>query len=396
VPWFNTLGNHDYGYPTSVDSQIQYRSPNANRWILPARYYYRRITFPGKVNISLVVLDSTPCMSDYRSSNPRGWDPCGSVIPGCPGCTFHQNVIAQSCTAQHQWFQNIVTQIPSGDWKILMAHAPATDVDVMDFIAVQQQAQFDMYLNGHVHLMAHYTIDNSGTYVTTGGGCMVRVPDAEEEAAEIELIKRGTGRKQRAAGAAAAPVKVNKTAAERDAARNGAKVMRELQHGDELMKLRKDKRAGKLGMTSCPSYSRSTHSCQLVFQQTVAGYTTHTFSDDYNELYTYIYNYNGELLHSLSVRKGTGGGSGSGPVPAPPSSSGSSNPVPPPPPPPPQSGSSSSGSSGCCVHDSSARCPAGQVCCSDAGRPYDKENCDKWGWKHDCKWDYTQDKCIVR
>jgi len=199
VPWYSCLGNHDYGYPNSAISEIQYQSPNNNRWVLPDRYYYKRLVFPGQVNISLVVLDASPCQQVYRSSNPSGWDPCGSVIPscgpppdcpGCPSCSFHQNVIEQSCENQSSWLQSVLPTIPEGDWKIAMAHAPADALDVVDLTSMLQNAKFDLFLNGHVHLLAHYTMDGAGTYITSGAGCMVRVP--AENATDLRLVQRSS------------------------------------------------------------------------------------------------------------------------------------------------------------------------------------------------------------
>jgi tartrate-resistant acid phosphatase type 5 len=237
VPWFGCLGNHDYGYPGSAESEINYTfaSGTSKRWIMPNRYYYMRIK-SNETNISLVVLDSTPCQSPYTSPNPSGWDPCGSVIPGCPGCTFHQNVIKQSCKTQYTWFQNIVQNLPQDDWKILMTHAPAMDIDNVDFVPLIQQAGFHLYINGHVHLLSHYTIDNIGTYVTTGAGCMVRIPG------ELERP------------------------------------------------------------SSCTNYNKQ-HTCQIVFEKAVAGFTTHNFNSDYTQLTTNFYSYDGKLLHSTTVNK---------------------------------------------------------------------------------------------
>jgi hypothetical protein len=95
---------------------MEYVSPKNNRWILPDRFYYRRLEVPRlEVNISLVVLDASPCQSEYTSSDPAGWDPCGSVIPACPGCTFHQNVIKQNCTKQLEWLESIMPTIPDDE-----------------------------------------------------------------------------------------------------------------------------------------------------------------------------------------------------------------------------------------------------------------------------------------
>jgi tartrate-resistant acid phosphatase type 5 len=235
VPWIGCLGNHDYGYPLSAISQINYKSKNYDRWMIPDRYYYTRLE-EDNVNISIVVLDSSPCQSPYTSSNPREWDPCGSVIPGCPGCTFHENVIQQSCEKQYLWFKNITKYIPKDDWKIVMTHAPALDIDNEDFIPIIQETGFHIYINGHVHLLAHYEIDNIGTYISSGAGCMVKIPY-------------------------------------------------DIPH-----------------MNSCSHYNKN-HTCKIKYQETIAGYTTHTFNNDYSKIVTNFYNYDNKLLYQIETKK---------------------------------------------------------------------------------------------
>lgn len=177
VPWYSCLGNHDYGYPGSAEGELEYVSPKNNRWVMPGRYYYKRLVFPGEVNISLVVLDSSPCQAAYRSSNPDGWDPCGTHTHACPGCTFRDNVIQQNCSAQLVWLNSILPKIPTGDWRIAMTHAPAYSLDVEDLLTPLQDAKFELFINGHIHLLAHYEMDDSSTmnFVTTGAGCWVNV-----------------------------------------------------------------------------------------------------------------------------------------------------------------------------------------------------------------------------
>jgi len=316
VPWYSALGNHDYGYPGSATAQMEYKSPKNNRWVMPDRYYYKRLEFPGEVNISLVVLDASPCQSMYVSSDPSGWDPCGSVIPGCPGCTFHENVIKQSCTAQLAWLQKIVPTIPSADWKIAMIHAPGSDIDVADLITPLQQGKFDLVVNGHVHLLAHYTMDNVGTYITSGAGCMVKIED------RAPTLK------------------------------------------------------AKLGSSSCTSYS-TFHTCQIVWQQTIAGYTTHSFNSDFTKLTTKILDYSGNTLYTVDTEKGG---------------------VSPPSPPSTSSSGSSSGSappSQCCYYSDSS-CVSGQMCCDEEGKSYTYSSCTgQFGTKHNCYWADGLSECLV-
>lgn len=331
VPWYNALGNHDYGYPGSAQAQLDYVSPNNNRWKMPGRYYYERLVFP-EVNISLVVLDASPCQSEYTSSDPSGWDPCGSVIPGCPGCTFHENVIKQSCSAQLAWLQNIVTTIPGDDWKIAMIHAPAMDIDVEDLITPLQQSNFQLVVNGHVHLLAHYTIDGNGTYITSGAGCMVRVPDSDTAGADEKKAREGQ---------------------------------------PKLRSLR------QLKASSCTKYSQ-VHTCEIVYQKVTAGYTTHVFSSDFQTLTTYLYDWRGEWLHTAVATKN----GGSAPVPPGPVTW-TPSPVGPNPAP-----------AGTCCYYSDSQCYAGNTCCNDEGQSYKEYECKYGsGQEHYCQW--TGTKCVV-
>merc|ERR1712000_582203 len=87
-------------------------------------------------------------------------------------------------------------------------------------------------------------------------------------------------------------------------------------------------------------------------KQKVAGYSTHTFSEDFKYLTTYIYNWEGQLLHQFNTEKGTGGEPGSDSSASSGSSDPNPNPVPPSPPNP-----NPSPVSGCCEMNQKAYCP---------------------------------------
>merc|ERR1719398_16620 len=120
VKWYSVLGNHDYGF--NPQAQVEYVSPNANRWVMDARYYSRRVLVSGTQYITFIFLDTNPCVSAYRADDPSGWDPCGSSYPSPSDCQFHQNVMAQSCTTQYNWLKETVATIPKGDWIIGVGH----------------------------------------------------------------------------------------------------------------------------------------------------------------------------------------------------------------------------------------------------------------------------------
>jgi hypothetical protein len=123
LPWYSILGNHEYGY--NVDAQIDYATKNKN-WIMDDRYYTRRLEISSNVYITFIFLDTSPCISAYRSSNPSGWDPCGTSYPTCSlsssdddfegSCEFHSNIMSQDCSTQFSWFKSTLNNVPSSDW----------------------------------------------------------------------------------------------------------------------------------------------------------------------------------------------------------------------------------------------------------------------------------------
>mmetsp|Transcript_60892 Transcript_60892/g.181433 ORF Transcript_60892/g.181433 Transcript_60892/m.181433 type:complete len:412 (+) Transcript_60892:91-1326(+) len=259
VPWYSALGNHEYGY--NVDAQVQFTQDDpTKRWYLPSRFYTKRIEMGAGQHLSLIVLDTSPCVSAYRSSSPSGWDPCSSEFPTCDPimegpCRFHENILEQDCGTQFAWFQTQLASVDKSDWLIIMGHHPADEMDVEDFLSVMQAHGFDLYLNGHVHVLEQYSVDGNQAFVTSGAGGMVHTADQDNDP-RCQAGFNGTG----------------------------------------------------LG--------RGTES---VFRQKTAGFTAHTFSEDFTTLKTDYISTNGEVLHSFTVTKGK---PGPGPSPPPPGPAG--------------------------------------------------------------------------
>lgn len=230
----------NHDYGFNPDAQTQYKSPNKDRWVMDAKYYTKRVQIGADQYISFVFIDSAPCNSAYRADDPSGWDPCGSAYPAPADCQFHKNVLAQDCNAQLTWLKSAVAAIPDGDWKIAVTHMVGDEIDVVDMISVLQEAKFDLYLNGHSHELTYYQIDNAGAYVTTGAGCMVKLDGTEGGQVDTHQA-------------------VKKTDA---------------------------------------------HSINFVWNQKVAGFTTHTFSSDLTKLTTNFVDYTGATLYSFDITKG--------------------------------------------------------------------------------------------
>lgn len=183
VPWYSVLGNHEYGY--NVEAQCEL-SQSVHNWVMDSRYYSRRVALSGQVHISFIFLDTSPSVSAYRGDDESKWDPCGSDFPTCDPidegpCKFHENILSQNCSSQFQWFKQQISQVPKKDWLIIVGHHPADEMDVEDFVSVMAEHGFDLYLNGHTHLLNQYTLGGKGAYVTSGAGAMVKTPDQSTE-----------------------------------------------------------------------------------------------------------------------------------------------------------------------------------------------------------------------
>jgi len=257
MKWYSTLGNHEYGY--NVSAQVDYMQLNKN-WIMPSRYYRERIKLDNALYMSLIVLDSSPCVSEYRGSDPGLYDPCGSEYPTCSlsdgdddfqgTCEFHKNIISQDCNLQYLWFQDTLsTWVPDEDWLVVVGHHPIDELNMRDFATLLEEHGFSIYLNGHVHTLNQYTIDGTGAYVTTGAGSMVPTTDQQQPITKAKLMGRN--------------------------------------------------------ITSSVLTSGGQHTYETVYNNAVAGFTSHTFSSDYSKLFTQYITYTGEVVHSFTVnRKG--------------------------------------------------------------------------------------------
>jgi len=178
IDWYNLLGNHDYGYNVSAQLELNKTIPH---WILPDRYYYIRKVV-NEIPINLVVLDTNPCIQQYRNDNPKYWDPCGTQYPTCSinnsnddfegECMFHENIIAEDCNQQYLWFQNTISKLNTSEWIIIVGHHPVNQINVANFSSLIDQYA-DLYLNGHTHLLNYYSYNGKSKYITTGAGSMV-------------------------------------------------------------------------------------------------------------------------------------------------------------------------------------------------------------------------------
>ena len=282
LDWYSVLGNHEYGY--NVQAQIDY-SMNNSHWIMPDRYYTKRIEASSEkgVHISFIMLDTSPCVAQYREDDPANWDPCNVDYPTCSlsatdddfegSCNFHENIMTQSCDTQWKWFQESLDAVPAGDWLVVIGHHPIDEVNVFDFTSRLQNREggFSIYLNGHAHTLTQYMIDGKGAYVTSGAGSLVDTPDQMNEITRKKVL------------------------GEKEITVDGSIGL--LTHSDADTNTDTDKER-KLGDSKY-----NNHTYQTVFNLKVAGFTSHTFNSDFTQLTTNFISYDGENIHSFAVYK---------------------------------------------------------------------------------------------
>lgn len=155
LPWYITLGNHDYR--GDVEAQLAYgrRDP---RWRLPARYYARTERLADGTAVDFFLLDTSPFIRAYRGSRTRIDD--------------------QNPYAQRVWLDEALGS-SSAPWKIVIGHHPLYTAvgghghDQPDMIAalegVLQRHRVPLYINGHDHTM-QWVVKDGITYLTSGAG----------------------------------------------------------------------------------------------------------------------------------------------------------------------------------------------------------------------------------
>ena len=197
LPWYHSLGNHDYGFSPEAQLALNSTIPG---WIMDGRYYHRRISISPTVIANIIVLDTNPCVSDYRGDDRRRWDPCGIQYPDCSPvaepCRFHENIIAQDCDAQLAWAKKTLDGISnsstSREWVFVVGHHKAEEIDAADFqTTFLDDPRIHLYLNGHTNNLEHYEINGQAKYMTTGAGGMVIIGDTNN-VTDTELLSSST------------------------------------------------------------------------------------------------------------------------------------------------------------------------------------------------------------
>jgi acid phosphatase len=331
VPWYSILGNHDYGFNPAA--QLQYKSPHKDRWVMPARYWTKRVALGGSGKFaSFVFLDTTPCVRENLTCSGEACDPPAREAP-----KFSANVRSQSCSTQFAWFKRTMSQIDAQDWIIVAGHHPADELNVEDFVSVFQEHNMDAYLAGHSHELELFNVDASGTpYIVSGAGCMVRIKEKARlaEADEFRALLRGSALAvggavdENVAGPAATPPgdggAPDGGAPSAEADLGAGPVHLAATEGHEYLWSEADAAAYVGGARDEAESARgpreilsSGHKHQVVYFKKTAGFTLHSFANNFSVLKTDFIDYQGNVIYTNTVEHGAGPGPAPSPSPGP-------------------------------------------------------------------------------
>jgi tartrate-resistant acid phosphatase type 5 len=163
IPWYITLGNHDY--EGNVEAELEY-AKTSKRWIQPARYFAFTKALPDSTQVLFLVLDSSPFVQDYINQKGDG-----------------HHVQDQNTARQVQWCDSVLST-SSATWKFAFFHHPAysassthgsTPEIQSTLVPLFEKYHVDACFSGHDHDLQHSRPDNSTVeYFGNGGGSDTR------------------------------------------------------------------------------------------------------------------------------------------------------------------------------------------------------------------------------
>jgi DNA repair exonuclease SbcCD nuclease subunit len=166
APWYVVLGNHDYR--GSIESQMAYRSPNADRWKMPAKNYVKSWNQDG-ITMAIVFINTSPTEDKYYGEEQ------------------YRRVWREDSAAQKKWFRAVMDTLKA-DYRIVVGHHPLysggkrmgakTQSHLNHWGPLFAQYRVKTYLCGHEHDLQHIKADlgmgHTLDHVVTGAGSEIR------------------------------------------------------------------------------------------------------------------------------------------------------------------------------------------------------------------------------
>ncbi|MDX1545748.1 MAG: tartrate-resistant acid phosphatase type 5 family protein [Rhodothermales bacterium] len=162
IPWYITLGNHDY--KGDVEAQLRYDGLS-ERWELPARYYTRVEPIDDTTSVRLLFIDTLPIYR-LRYDRIRGQRP-----------QEHRAAAYE----QLRWIDSTLTASTS-QWTVVVGHHPifsggfhGENEILRDWLLpILRKHEVDAYIAGHDHHL-EYLYDGQGMHhFVSGGGSRLR------------------------------------------------------------------------------------------------------------------------------------------------------------------------------------------------------------------------------
>ncbi len=163
IPWYITLGNHDYA--GNVEAELEY-AKNSKRWTQPARYYTFTENLQDSTIVLFLVLDSSPFVEEYINEK-----------------NDNHHVNGQDINTQQLWCDSVLNT-SRAKWKFVFYHHPAYSASSTHgstkeiqnlFVPLFEKYHVDACFSGHDHDLQHSHPDNSTVeYFGVGGGSETR------------------------------------------------------------------------------------------------------------------------------------------------------------------------------------------------------------------------------
>eukprot|EP00933_Yihiella_yeosuensis_P040271 TRINITY_DN3454_c1_g1_i1.p1 TRINITY_DN3454_c1_g1~~TRINITY_DN3454_c1_g1_i1.p1 ORF type:complete len:614 (+),score=107.88 TRINITY_DN3454_c1_g1_i1:87-1928(+) len=184
IPWFNVLGNHDWGgfqFNKGWDQQIAYTWAS-DRWRMPAPFWMQRVEYDDMdFSAEFFMLDS-----NAMDSKPGNADPNHNICSSQhnpPGANCAANGGAASVKAcfkfmwdlwreQQKWMEGKL-QASTADWQVAVTHFNCGH-QAQWYKKLYQQYGLDLLVTGHTHVQAVFyeskMLGGLTCFITGGGG----------------------------------------------------------------------------------------------------------------------------------------------------------------------------------------------------------------------------------
>merc|ERR1712232_755595 len=187
VPWFSTLGNHDFGgrkFNAAWDQQVAYTwsTNSTHRWYLPSLYWHQRVRYPTKnFTVDIFMLDTNKGDAKHWTED-KNHNICGGFNDARNDCSSMGGPKDRfSCAdwfknffrEQGNWLEGKLAQSDKDgvDWQILVTHFPPENFRSW-IKPLHIKYGIDLYVGSHRHSQElHLKSWLSGlNYLIAGGG----------------------------------------------------------------------------------------------------------------------------------------------------------------------------------------------------------------------------------